>query len=66
MKRTIFILAILLGIGNMLKTMAQNTKDILPGVSVGNLNMNREGKYLTVEMDVDLAALDVVTSGLIA
>lgn len=59
MKRTIFILAILLGIGNMLKTMAQNTKDILPGVSVGNLNMNREGKYLTVEMDVNLAALNV-------
>lgn len=53
------ILAALLGIGNMPEAVAQNTKDILPGVSVGNLNMNREGKYLTVEMDVNLAALDV-------
>lgn len=53
------ILAALLGIGNMSEAVAQNTKDILPGVSVGNLNMNREGKYLTVEMDVDLTALDV-------
>ena len=48
MKRTIFILAILLGIGNMLKTMAQSTRDIIPGVSIENFNMNREGKYLTV------------------
>ena len=53
MKRTIFILAILLGIGNMLKTMAQSTRDITPGVSIENFNMNREGKYLTVEINVD-------------
>lgn len=60
MRRKVYIiLAALLGIGNMSEAVAQNTKDILPGVSVGNLNMNREGKYLTVEMDVDLAALDV-------
>ena len=60
MRRKVYmILAALLGIGNMSEAVAQNTKDILPGVSVGNLNMNREGKYLTVEMDVDLTALDV-------
>lgn len=60
MRRKVYmILAALLGIGNMSEAVAQNTKDILPGVSVGNLNMNREGKYLTVKMDVDLAALDV-------
>lgn len=60
MRRKVYIiLAALLVIGNMSEAVAQNTKDILPGVSVGNLNMNREGKYLTVEMDVDLVALDV-------
>lgn len=59
MKRTIFILAILLGIGNMLKTMAQSTRDIIPGVSIENFNMNREGKYLTVEINLDLNKLNV-------
>lgn len=59
MKRTIFILAILLGIGNMLKTMAQSTRDIIPGVSIENFNMNREGKYLTVEMNLNLNKLNV-------
>lgn len=59
MKRTIFILAILLGIGNMLKTMAQSTRNITPGVSIENFNMNREGKYLTVEMNLDLNKLNV-------
>lgn len=59
MKRTIFILAILLGIGNMLKTMAQSTRDITPGVSIENFNMNREGKHLTVEINLDLNKLNV-------
>lgn len=59
MKRTIFILATLLGIGNMSKAVAQNTENIIPGVSIENFNMNRNGKYLNVEMDVDLTALDV-------
>lgn len=59
MKRTIFILATLLGIGNMLKTVAQNTKDITLGVSIKNFNINREGKYLTVKMNLDLNKLDV-------
>ena len=59
MKRTIFILAALLGMGNMLEIVAQNTKDITPGVSIENFNMNREGKYLAVEMKLDLNKLDV-------
>lgn len=59
MKRTIFILAALLGMGNILETVAQNTKDITPGVSIKNFNMNREGKYLAVKMTLDLNELDV-------
>lgn len=61
MKRTIliFILAALLGMGNLSETAAQNTEYITPGVSIGNFKMNREGKYLTVEMDLDLNSLDV-------
>lgn len=52
-------MAALLGIGNMPEAGAQNTEDIIPGVSVGNFNMTRNGKYLSVGMDVDLTALDV-------
>ena len=59
MRRTIFILTALLGIGNLSEAAAQNTKDIIPGVSVENLNMSRNGGYLTVEMAVDLTGLDV-------
>lgn len=59
MKRTVFILATLLGIGNVLKTVAQNTKDITLGVSIKSFNINREGKYLTVKMNLDLNKLDV-------
>ena len=59
MRRTIFILAALLGMGNTLEAVAQNTKDITPGVSIGNFNMHREGKYLAVEMKLDLNKLDV-------
>lgn len=59
MKRTTFILAALLGMAYMCEAVAQNTKDIIPGVSIGNFNMNREGKYLAVEMELDLNELDV-------
>lgn len=55
----IFTLAILLGIGNMSVAVVQNTENIIPGISIGNFNMNRSGKYFTVEMNVDLTALDV-------
>lgn len=59
MKKTIFILATLLGTTGMSEAVAQDTKDILPGVSVEKFNMNRNGKYLTVTMDIDLTKLDV-------
>ena len=54
-----FILATLLGMGNVSEAVAQHTKHIIPGVSIENFNMNRNGKYLTVEMEMDLAELDV-------
>lgn len=59
MKRTIFILATLLGMTDMSEAVAQTTTSIIPGVSVENFNMNRNGKYLTVTMDIDLSELDV-------
>lgn len=59
MKKAILILAALLISGNMLETAAQNTNEITPGVSIKNLNMYREGKFLAVEMDLDLDRLDV-------
>ena len=52
-------MATLLGMTGMSEAVAQDTKDILPGVSVENFNMNRNGKYLTVTMDIDLSELDV-------
>ena len=55
MRRTIFILAILLGMGGVSGMMAQ---EVIPGVSVEHFKMDREGKYLTVSMDMDLTALD--------
>lgn len=59
MKRTLFILAAMSGIVNMPETVAQNTKYITPDISIENFNMNREGKYLAVEIDLDLNKLDV-------
>ena len=40
MKGTIFILATLLGIGNMSRAVAQNTENIIPGVSIGKFNID--------------------------
>ena len=60
MKRKVYIiLAAMLGIGNMSEAVAQDTKNILPGVSIEKFHMNREGKYLTVEMNLDLNKLNV-------
>lgn len=59
MKRTIFILVTLLGMTGMSGAVAQTATGVIPGVSVGNFNMNRNGKYLTVTMDLDLSELDV-------
>lgn len=46
MKRTTFILAALLGMAYMCEAVAQSTKDIIPGVSIGNFNMNVRGNTL--------------------
>ncbi len=59
MKRTIFILASLFVTTIMAVAAAQTTTSIIPGVSVENFNINRNGKYLTVTMDIDLSKLDV-------
>lgn len=59
MKRTIFILVALLGLGSMSGVAAQKVKDIIPGVSINHFKMERNGKYLTVEMSVNLTALNV-------
>ncbi len=56
MKKTIFILAILLGIGSMSGAVAQS---VMPGVSVGHFNMSRNDQFLVVAMDLDLSSLDV-------
>lgn len=55
----IFILTALIGLGCVSGTMAQDIKSIVPGVSITHFKMERNGKYLTTEMIVDLAALDV-------
>lgn len=62
MKRMTIILAALLGIATMPEVAGQEAKDILPGVSIGNFDMSRNGKYLTVEMDIDMTDLDVNTN----
>ena len=59
MKRTIFILTVLLGGYGMSEAVAQNAGEITPGVSIANFNMNREGKYLAVDMDIELDSLEV-------
>lgn len=59
MKRRIFILVTLIGLGNLSEGMAQSVENITPGVSIDRLKMSREGKYLTVEMNMDLKELDV-------
>lgn len=59
MKRTMFILTALLGMGSTLETVAQNAGEITPGVSVTKFSMDREGKYLAVDMELDIDSLEV-------
>lgn len=59
MKRTIFILATLLGLESVSGALAQDVKNITPSISINHFKMERNGKYLTVEMAVDLTALKV-------
>lgn len=59
MKWMLFILVTLLGLVSVPDAVAQDVMNIIPGVSINHFKMERNGKYLTVEMAVDLAALDV-------
>lgn len=59
MKRIIIVLALLSGMGKMCEAYAQDTRDGMPGISVSNFDISRNGKYLTVEMDIDLSELEV-------
>lgn len=49
----------LLGTGGTLETVAQNAGEITPGVSIMKFNMNREGKYLAVDLDLNIDGLAV-------
>ena len=49
----------LLGMGSTLETVAQNAGEITPGVSVTKFSMDREGKYLAVDMELDIDSLEV-------
>ena len=49
----------LLGTSGISEAVAQNAGEITPGVSITKFNMNREGKYLAVDMEMDLDSLDV-------
>ena len=60
MKRKIYImLAAFSGLACIPDAGAQDAKSIIPGVSIENFSMVREGKYLNVEMDMDLKNLSV-------
>lgn len=44
---------------NMSQVVAQEAENIIPDVRICDFQMNRDGKYLTVEMDLNLKALNV-------
>ena len=52
-------MATLLGLGCLPGAVAQEVKNITPGVSVSRFKMERNGKYLSVEMEMDLTGLEV-------
>lgn len=53
------MLAALSGMACMPEAGAQESGNIIPGVSVGRFTMDREGKFLNVAVDMDLKDLDV-------
>ncbi len=62
MKKTIYILSVLLGMVTV--TEAQTAidlrkQDIVDGVSVENLKIERNGGYIAIDMLWDLSGLDV-------
>lgn len=59
MKEIILLLASLPGMTELPVAAEQNSQYLIPGVNIQNLELNRNGKYLTLEMAVDLKALKV-------
>lgn len=59
MRNTIYALTAMLAIGAMAAQAAPAGRDIISGVSVDSFSMNREGKYLAVDMDLNLDRLKV-------
>lgn len=59
MKRIIFLLTALFGLASLSEATANNEATPISGISISNLKMERNGKYLTVDMNVDLTALKV-------
>ena len=60
MKRTIVMLwAALSGMACMQEASAQEAKCIVPGVVISKVDMNREGKFMNVEVEMDVKELDV-------
>lgn len=57
MKKILYILIALLGMGTVAHT--QNRQTIVDGVSVGEMTMEHDGGYMTVDMKLDLAELAV-------
>lgn len=59
MKRTICILATLLGLGSVPGATAQDVENTIPGISINHFRTDRNGKYLDVKLSMDLKELDV-------
>ena len=57
MKKTLYILTALLGVGTVLQ--AQNRQTIVGDVSVSDMMMERNGAYMAVDMTLDLKKLQV-------
>lgn len=57
MKKILYITIILLSMGSA--TQAQNRVTVVDGVSIGNLKTERNGKYMSVDMILDLNSLSV-------
>ena len=62
MKKTIYILSTLLGMVTVAEAQIaidMRKQDIVDGVSVENLRMERNGGYIAIDMLWDLSGLDV-------
>lgn len=57
MKKALYILAILSGVGSIMQ--ARDRETVVDGVSVSNLKTERNGEYMVVDMTLDLKKLAV-------